>query len=165
MIINLDSSKHNYSSARFDNQPYWRAVGTVQGWLGRIGLDRIEAVVMREAELAGEIEEAPEDAEHSWGWIKPPHVDPTKETTSERSDLQNGTVSWSDAVIARGDDPERVLAARKHDAERLEAAKLPAIPGITDPSKSAGMGAHGDDGGAEKDAPKLNGNRFAGSRN
>jgi hypothetical protein len=65
MILNLDSSKHSYSSARFDNQPYWRFVGTTQDWLGRIALDRIEYVVIREAELAGELDEEPDDCQHS----------------------------------------------------------------------------------------------------
>jgi capsid protein len=141
MILNLDSSKHSYSSARFDNQPYWRFVGGVQGWLARIGLDRMEETVIREAEIAGELEEAPADVQHSWGWIKPPQVDPTKEQIAERGYLQDGTIAWSDAVIARGEIPERVLETRKRDAKRLAAAGLPAIPGIPDPSKAAGAGA------------------------
>jgi capsid protein len=159
MIIDLDSSRHNYSSARFDNQPYWRSIGTVQAWIGRIALDRIEAAVMREAELAGELNEAPDDIETAWGWIKPPHVDPTKESTSERAYLQNQTVSWSESVIAQGKDPDRVLAELKRDKERLEKAGLPTIPGIPDPSKAAGSGAGG--AGIEKPAAKVNGtNRF-----
>jgi capsid protein len=128
MLINLDSSKHNYSSARFDNQPYWRSVAGVQGWLGRIGLDRIEATVMREAELAGELDEPPEDLAVAWGWIKPPHVDPTKESEAEAAYIENRTVPWSDAVIAHGDDPDRVLATLKHDNERMKEAGLPPLP-------------------------------------
>jgi hypothetical protein len=143
MIINLDSSKHSYSSCRFDNQPYWRSIMTCQGWLGRIGLDRCEYTVMREAELAGELPEAPDDVEHSWGWIKAPHVDPTKESTAEREYLQNGTVTWSEAIVAHGKDPDKVLKQREGDAKRLKAAGLPEIPGIPDPSKAAGMGAGG----------------------
>ncbi|MGA2032148.1 MAG: phage portal protein [Thermoguttaceae bacterium] len=158
MIINLDSAKHSYSSARFDNQPYWRSVGAVQGWLARIGLDRMEEVVIREAELAGELEEAPEDAEHSWGWIKPPHVDPTKEFLAERGYMQNGTLPWSDAVIAHGQDPDRVREMRKRDAEHLVADGLPAIPGIPDPSKAAGSGASGPPGnGSTKNTNDTNG--------
>jgi len=128
MLINLDSSKHNYSSARFDNQPYWRSVAGVQGWLGRIGLDRIEATVMREAELAGELEEAPDDLAVAWGWIKPPHVDPTKESEAEAAYIENRTMPWSDAVIAHGEDPERVLATLQRDNERMKAAGLPPLP-------------------------------------
>jgi capsid protein len=143
ILINLDSSKSSYSSCRFDNQPYWRSVAAIQGWLGRIGLDRIEATVMREAELANELEEAPDDAAHHWGWIKPPHVDPTKEATAERTYLQNGTLPYTDAVLSHGHDPDAVLEIRKRDAQRLEQAGLPAIPGIPDPSKAAGSGAGG----------------------
>ena len=143
ILVNLDSSKSSYSSCRFDNQPYWRGVGGIQGWIGRIGLDRMEATVVREAELAGELEEAPDDVQHHWGWIKPPHVDPTKEGEAERLYLQNGTIPWSEAVLSHGHDPDRVLEIRKRDAELLAAAKLPAIPGIPDPSKAAGSGANG----------------------
>jgi len=143
ILINLDSSKSNYSSCRFDNQPYWRNVGGTQGWLGRIGLDRIEATVIREAELAGVLDEAPDDAQHHWGWIKPPHVDPTKEATAERTYLQNGTLAWSEAVESHGHDPDRVLEIRARDAQRLKAKDLPTIPGIPDPSKAAGSGANG----------------------
>ncbi len=147
MILNLDSSKHSYSSARFDNQPYWRFVATVQNWLARIALDRLEAVVVREAQLAGELDEAPDECEHSWGWIKPPQIDPTKEATSERFYLQNQTIAWSDAVIAQGEDPDRVLETLKRDRDRLAEAGLPTIPGIPDPSKAAGAGNGGADAG------------------
>jgi hypothetical protein len=153
MILNLDSSKHSYSSARFDNQPYWRFVATVQNWLGRIALDRMECVVVREAELAGELEEEPEDCEHSWGWIKPPQVDPTKESQSERFYLQNQTQSWSDAVIAHGEDPDRVIETLKRDHDRLAEAGLPTIPGIPDPSKAAGAGAQGPGTGGRGPGP------------
>ncbi len=141
MILNLDSSKHSYSSARFDNQPYWRFVSGVQNWLGRIGLDRMECVVMREAEVAGELEEEPDDCQHSWGWIQAPQVDPTKEMTAERGYLQNQTVAWSDAVVAHGEDPDRVLETLARDAQRFKDKGLPTIPGIPDPSKAAGAGA------------------------
>ena len=36
-------------------------MATCQGWLARIGLDRIEATVIREAELAVELDDPPED--------------------------------------------------------------------------------------------------------
>lgn len=130
IIIDLDSSSSNYSSARFDNQPYWRNIQTVQAWLGRIGLDRIEAQVMREAELAGELPDAPDGLKTGWGWIKPAHVDPTKEAAAERDYLMNQTMSWSDAVISHGDDPDHVLERLKSDREKLIAAGLPPIPGI-----------------------------------
>lgn len=167
ILINLDSSKSSYSSCRFDNQPYWRTIGYTQGWLGRIGLDRMEAVVIREAELAGELEEAPDEVQHHWGWIKPPHVDPTKEAVAERTYLQNGTLAYSEAVLSHGHDPDRVIEIRARDAQRLEEAKLPAIPGIPDPSKAAGSGAQGKGAGTEgttKDANDTKGPEATRSR-
>jgi capsid protein len=161
ILVNLDSSGSSYASCRFDNQPYWRSVAAIQGWLGRIGLDRIEATVIREAELAGELEESPHDAQHHWGWIKPPHVDPTKEATAERTYLQNGTLPYSDAVLSHGNDPDRVLEIRQRDAQRLKKAELPPIPGIPDPSKAAGAGAQVP--GAVGETKKTDGSEGAGS--
>jgi capsid protein len=157
MLIDLDSSKHNYSSARFDNQPYWRAVAMVQEWLARIALDRIEYEVMREAKLAGEFEgiQEPDEVEIEWGWIKPPQVDPTKESQADRLNLQNQTVSWSEAVIGQGKDPDHVLESLRRDKERLEKAGLPIIPGIPDPSKAAGGGAGGQVAGTKGNKEKA----------
>ncbi len=162
MIINLDSSKHNYSSARFDNQPYWRFVGTCQGWLARIGLDRIEATVVREAELAGELDEPPEDVVISWGWIKPAHVDPTKESSAERGWMENQTLPWSDAVVAHGDDPDRVKAQVEKDLVWFKSVGLP-YPAIQPyaPGQAGGQEAPDDQAGAEQPAnkkPPVNGN-------
>lgn len=52
MMMLLDSSSHNYSSARFDGQLYWRGIGYVQGAILGRSLNRIEGEVAREAELA-----------------------------------------------------------------------------------------------------------------
>ena len=76
-------------------------------------------------------------------------MDPTKEQAAERGYMQNGTVAWSDAVIAHGEDPDRVLETREKDAERFKAAGLPEIPGIPDPSKAAGSGAGGPPAGKD----------------
>jgi capsid protein len=157
MIIDLDSSRHNFSSARFDNQPYWRAIARVQGWLGRIALDRIESAVMREAELAGEIAEAPDDMTIAWGWIKPPQIDPTKESEAERTDLQNQTVAWSEAVVGRGKDPDRVLEDLKRDKQRFIDAGLPTIPGIPDKAAIPGGAPQVDQGTEKQGGQQFNG--------
>ena len=140
ILINLDSSKSSYSVCRFDNQPYWRTVRPCKAGWAASAWTAWKRVVVREAELAGELEEPPDDVQHHWGWIKAPHVDPTKEAMAERAYIQNGTIPWSEAVLSHGKDPDHVLEVRQRDAEQLSAAKLPAIPGIPDPSKAAGAG-------------------------
>jgi len=68
--------------------------------------------------------------------------------TSERGYLQNRTVPWSDAVVAHGEDPDRVLETLARDAQRFREKGLPVLPGIPDPSKAAGAGQQGTgDGG------------------
>jgi hypothetical protein len=51
MSVRLDSSKHNYSSARFDAQVYRRGVSKVRGWLKLRVLDRLVNIIAREAQL------------------------------------------------------------------------------------------------------------------
>ena len=52
MMMLLDSSKHNYSSARFDGQLFWRGIGYMQGAILGRSLNRVENEVSREAEFA-----------------------------------------------------------------------------------------------------------------
>lgn len=167
MMILLDSSNHNYSSARFDAQLYWRGVARIQGWMGRI-MDRIEAAVVREAELAGELPAAPEDLETAWIWIKPPHVDPEKEAKAEAALMENGTLPYSIAAAMHGFDRDRLIALRKQDNEKLKEAGLPEV-GAMQQQLGGFNGAgdkpgNGDDQDGEDKPPmksKTSGNRFA----
>lgn len=129
MMLLLDSSSHNYSSARFDGQMFWRGVAKTQGWLGRF-LSRIENIVAIEAELAGILPSPPEDMQRRWVWPKAPHVDPEKEANAERASLENGTLSYTEACAAHNKDAATMIRQRQRDNEMLEAAGLPPIPGI-----------------------------------
>jgi lambda family phage portal protein len=126
MMLLLDSSSHNYSSARFDGQMYWRGVAKTQGWLARLLL-RVESILALEAELAGVLPPPPSDLVRRMIWPLAPHVDPTKEATAERMYLENGTLTYSEACAARGKSVEEVIAERQNDNEKLEAAGLPLV--------------------------------------
>lgn len=125
MAILLDSSNHNYSSARFDNKVFDRGNEVRQQRYGR-HIDRLVRLVEREARLADP--EAP-PAPDRWGivhvWPSPPHVDPTKESTAEAQLLMNGTITYADACSTHGRDWESVIAQREREKARLEAAGLP----------------------------------------
>lgn len=127
MMIQIDSSAHNYSSARFDGQIYLRGLQARQAWLQRRVMDRLVALVAREAGLA-EGKTAPEDVRYSWTWPVPPHVDPAKEAQAERMQLENGTLTLADALAAKGKDLETVIEQRKREKEMLEEAGLPPVP-------------------------------------
>lgn len=139
MIALLDSSKHNYSSARFDGQMFWRAISYLQGVLGRT-LDRIETEVAREAELsyvAGNEEEGLQEKpkgplNRKWIWPRPPHVDRLKEAQADQYELQNGSISLADVCAANNKAVEDVIAERKRIQDALEKSGLPLIPGIPD---------------------------------
>jgi lambda family phage portal protein len=126
MMLLLDSSGHNYSSARFDGQLFWRGVAKTQGWLGRLLL-RVESILALEAELAGELPPPPADLVRRLIWPLAPHVDPTKEATAERMYLENGTMTYSEACAARGKSVEEVIQERQRDDELLTNAGLPTV--------------------------------------
>jgi len=129
MSIRLDSRRYNYSSARFDGQGYARGLEVLQGWLGTETLDRLEELVAREATLAGVLPPPPPgEITREWNWPKRPHVDPKKEADAERISLENGTLTYTDALAARNKDLDTTIATRKREREKLEAAGLPPLP-------------------------------------
>ena len=130
MMMLLDSSGHNYSSARFDGQLFWQGIGYTQGFFGR-SLDRLESEVALEAEMAGALPPPPAGVvARRWLWNKPPHVDPTKEELADRTAMENGHLSFTELCAKHNKDPEHVIAERTADNERLAEAGLPTIPGI-----------------------------------
>jgi capsid protein len=150
MMMLLDSANHSYSSARFDGQLFWRGIGYVQGAILGRALDRIEEEVSREAELAylaGDnrgLKPRPAGmVQRRWLWPVAPHVDPSKERQADRLALENGDTTYADLCARQNRDWVQVVAERKRINEALEAAGLPTIPGIPDPSKAAGAGAAG----------------------
>jgi len=160
MMMLLDSSSHNYSSARFDGQLYWRGIGYVQGTILGRGLDRVEEEVAHEAELAylagdhrGLKPRPPGQVQRRWLWPVAPHVDPTKERNADRIALENGDTTYADLCARNNRDWVQVVAERKRINEALQAAGLPLIPGIPDPSQAAGAGAGGQQsqGGEDKE--------------
>lgn len=124
MKVRLDSSKHNYSSARFDGQVYQRGIQSLQRWIERRTLNRLVRLVQREAELLGLVGQRPKDVRFEWTWPVLPHVDPTKERAAERMELEDGTNSFSNIVVGKGLDPEAVIDQRKRDQELFESAGL-----------------------------------------
>ena len=135
MMIRLDSSGHNYSSARFDGQIYLRALRAIQHWLSgspqnRGVLNELVDAVARELELQTGFPPRPDSVRYEWTWPVPPHVDPAKEGLGERIGLENGTVAFADACMARGTDEDTIIAKYLRTNEKLVAAMLPPLPPI-----------------------------------
>jgi lambda family phage portal protein len=134
MMVRLDSSRHNYSSARFDGQSYARQLLAFQGWLEDVGLNTLVDLVLREAELA-EGRQRPADFLALWTWPALPHVDRLKEANADRTDMLNRTRSWSQIVTANGDDPDEVFARHVADEKRFREVGLPLPPSLSDDAK------------------------------
>jgi hypothetical protein len=111
MMIRLDSSEHNYSSARFDHQVYVRTLEMWRSWIARRQLNRMVRVIARELQLARELPPMPRDAKFVWGWSQPPHVDPKKELDAERIGLQNRTLTFAEACHSYARNEEDVIAS------------------------------------------------------
>jgi capsid protein len=131
LMIRLDSSKHNYSSARLDTQTYARAVAGIQYWLSGTEnsygtLNRLVDLVAAEARFKiSALRRKPEIVRYKWTWPARPHVDPSKEASAEATSLENQTLTLTDALAARGKSLETHIDTLKRERDLLEAAGLP----------------------------------------
>lgn len=128
MMVLLDSAEHSYSSARFDGQLFNRGVAADQRWICRVALNRLVRMVLREAQLAGKVPAAPQSYDTVWTWEAAPHVDPTKESQADQTNLELGVTTLAEVCAARGKDWEQVIDQRVREKAALETAGLPLGP-------------------------------------
>jgi lambda family phage portal protein len=141
MMVRLDSSGHNYSSARFDGQIYLRGLQYVQGWLARRTLNPLTDDVRREAQLYAAANKRWEHSvlaqkpkgriTYQWTWPVPPHVDPQKEGNGERINMENGTLAFTDACANNGTDEDTQIQKYKRTLKKFQKAGVPVPPVIT----------------------------------
>ncbi len=129
LVVRQDASNHNYSSARFDANNYWRAIERFQKYLERRTMNKVLRRLIRLASWEGSIRPVPNRLLFSWTWPKPPSIDAVKDQVAERMGLENGTISYSDALAAKGKRFDRVVKQRQKDNEALMAAGLPPVQG------------------------------------
>ena len=130
MQIRLDSSGHNYSSARFDGQIYARSNEVIQSWLERKILDRMIKITLAEAMLVGAVRPRPlRLVRWVWNWDQRPHVDPVKEAMAERIRLENRTISPQRACRSHGADFETIAREWGRANEVLERNGMPPMLG------------------------------------
>jgi lambda family phage portal protein len=133
MKVNHDASKHNYSSARFDDQQYNRRNGTFFGSFSRRVLTPMAMQWMREAVLAEVIGPAPDDFYIDWVWPKAPHVDPKKEAEGQQVRLDSKLSSYTKECAANGDDFSEVAAQLGNDLQILKDAGIELVPAKKEP--------------------------------
>lgn len=130
MQIRLDSSGHNYSSARFDAQNYQKANRIIQGSLGRHRIYPLVNLTLVEAMRAGILRPRLfSRAQVAFRWPQPPHVDPVKEAMAERIRMENRTLSPQDACTAHNLDFDSVVRSWKQANDLLEQNGMPPLLG------------------------------------
>jgi len=165
LMMLLDSSNHNFASARFDGQLFWRGIRATQGMLSR-HLDRLENAVAREATLAYQsgdksgLPPAKSNApiQRRWMWTPAPEVDASKERMAERLEMQNGSVSLLEICARQNKDIRHVIGERKKVNELLEKAGLPTIPGIPDKAGNSDSSGDGEKAPERKGSHLVAGN-------
>lgn len=159
LIVRYDASRHNYSSARFDSQGWYRTVEGVQNWLSGTPescgtLNRLVDLVGAEARFSiPALRKRPDDVEYLWTWSPRPHVDATKEADAETIGLETGTTNLIDTLAARGTTLQRHLRAMQRIVREFEAAGIP-LPSWFHGSPQASEESNTDADAREKRATK-----------
>ena len=133
LITRLDSSKHNYSSARLDTQGYGRTVEGTQEWISgseqNCGLlNRLVDEVAKELRFSEPaLRNRPEVVTYKWGWPGRPHVDPAKEAAGEDKRLRNRSTSLSEILAAGpgGKSVEVLIETLVRERDLFKKAGLP----------------------------------------
>lgn len=139
LLIRLDSSKHSWSSARVDLQPFKLALASIQTWLSGSEksygtLNRLVDEVAREARFRiPALRRRPLKVHYQWTWPQLPYVDPQKEKTAEETGLRNMTGTLTGALAAQGTTLESHIVTLRREREALEEAGLPLPAWMTNP--------------------------------
>lgn len=131
MMVQLDSRKHNYSSARFDSQVYQRGINKTRAWIERYTLNRLAMLLATEAELAGIIPERPDFVRCTWIWPMFANVDPKKEEEAVTERLKNATGTYRDECAAKNQHWEDIFEQQAKEAEKRRELGLPDLASLT----------------------------------
>jgi lambda family phage portal protein len=124
-IAALDSSSHNYASARMDAQLYNVSVRVQRETIEHRLLDRLVSQWMNEAKLMGQIDESiNDDLEWSWQWDGREHVDPTKEANALQTKLETHTTTLAAEYARQGKSWEQELQQRSVEIKMMKELDL-----------------------------------------
>ena len=159
LMIRLDSSKHNYSSARLDTQSFGGMVQGIQCWLSGTPasfgtLNRLVDLVAREARFSvRELRRTPPKVTKLWTWPQRPHVDPSKEADAETSSLESRTLSFSDALADRGQTLVSHIQSLQRDEKAFEDAGIAKPAWMTGAAVSSSPAARAARANASQEKP------------
>jgi capsid protein len=139
LLIRLDASKHSWSSARVDLQPFSLALRGIQTWLSGSErscgvLSRLVDEVAREARFSDSaLRRKPPRVSYKWTWPQIPYVDPQKEKGAQETGLRNMTTTMTEALASEGKTLETHVATLRRERQVLTEAELPLPAWMTNP--------------------------------
>jgi len=136
--VQLDSTRHNYSSARMDRQGYTKNIRAEQAVAGRLAILRVIFRVGRELEVARLIPPRPAEGHVMLTWPVFEHVDPLKEANAARVRLESQITSRTQEAAHFGVDHEDTVIQRKRERD--------AMVGAEEPAKASSGGTNGTNG-------------------
>lgn len=122
-IAALDSSNHNYSSARMDSQLYATNLRVQRDEVERKILDRLLVAWADEALLVKDIvspQSSVAEWDWSWQWDGKDHVDPLKEANATQVRLQSHTTTLAAEYARQGKSWESELQQRAVELAKME---------------------------------------------
>lgn len=125
LAVNMDASGHNYSSARFDDRGYVRAIGK---WRKHCERRRINPYVNRvalEAELRGLVPRRRGAVSLVWQWKQPAGIDPVKDAMAQAKRLENLSTSPLRVAAEEGNDFEQIAREWRRALDILDKYSLP----------------------------------------
>ena len=131
ILVRLDASKSNYSSARLDTGIFRITAAGIQNWFSGTErsqgtLNRLHEEVIKEARFSvPELRRRPSEVLRVWTWPTIPLIDSLKESQAEDTSLRSRTLSWTDALASRGTNPETQVRQMKRERQLLVDAGLP----------------------------------------
>lgn len=126
MMVLLSSAESNFASAHYDGAIYIRGIQKLQSWIDRLTLSPLVDLIAAEVRIATNTAE-PADVTYDWTWDVPPYVNPKQQYDAIRAQLEDGVISYPDALAAYGRDMETTIAKRVRANELLEDAGLPPV--------------------------------------
>lgn len=153
-ITRGNSSNYNYASGRLDNQTYFKAIRVEQDdtFTNEV-LDRVFVAWLAEAVLIpGYVPDSLRGVTrlpHQWIWPGTEHVDPSKESTADETDLRNGTTTRQILCAKQGVDWEADVAPQLEKENALmrrialPAPGAPAPQTVSDPTSEEDVPTNG----------------------
>lgn len=128
LVVFLTAAEANFASAQYEGTVYTDGVASIQGFIERRSLNRfvlrnlIPELVLRRGLRV------PKKFDLVWTWNKPAHANIERFVKAIETMVELGIIAPSQASAMLGYDWEKVVDARKKNAQQLDEAGLPPTP-------------------------------------